>query len=85
MRLAGAARPPTVSLSGRLANVRKHTSFPLVGRENRCAYRGASDFGVVPRRKYGRMIKPMPAKVEPRKCRFCKAGRPCPVHGEKRD
>jgi len=39
----------------------------------------------MPRRKYGRMIKPMPTAVEKRKCRFCKAGRPCPVHGEKRD
>ncbi len=34
----------------------------------------------MPRRKYGRMIKPMPTQVKPEKCRFCKAGRPCPVH-----
>ncbi|HEY7587358.1 MAG TPA: hypothetical protein VIB49_01240 [Thermoplasmata archaeon] len=33
----------------------------------------------MPRRKYGRMIKPLPA-TKPEKCRFCKAGRPCPVH-----
>ena len=34
----------------------------------------------MPRRKYGRMIKPMPTQVKPEKCRFCKAGRPCPIH-----
>ena len=34
----------------------------------------------MPRRKYGRMVKPMPTAVERRKCRFCKAGRPCPIH-----
>ncbi len=34
----------------------------------------------MPRRKYGRMVKPMPVQVKPEKCRFCKAGRPCPVH-----
>ena len=34
----------------------------------------------MPRRKYGRMIKPMPVQVKPEKCRFCKAGRPCPIH-----
>ena len=38
----------------------------------------------MPRRKYGRMIKPMPV-LDRKKCRICKAGRPCPVHGEKRD
>jgi hypothetical protein len=30
------------------------------------------------------MIKPMPV-LDPKKCRFCKAGRPCPVHGEKKE
>jgi len=38
----------------------------------------------MPRRKYGRLIKPMPIAVDPKKCRFCKAGRPCPVLEEKR-
>ena len=32
-----------------------------------------------PRRKYGRMIKPLPV-TKPEKCRFCKAGKPCPIH-----
>jgi len=36
----------------------------------------------MPRRKYGRMIKPLPA-TKREKCRFCKAGRPCPVHSER--
>jgi hypothetical protein len=30
------------------------------------------------------MIKPMPV-LDPKKCRSCKAGRPCPVHGEKKE
>ncbi len=34
----------------------------------------------MPRRKYGRMIKPLPVQVKPEKCRFCRAGRPCPIH-----
>ncbi|HYY47759.1 MAG TPA: hypothetical protein VFA17_03655 [Thermoplasmata archaeon] len=38
----------------------------------------------MPRRKYGRMIKPLPV-TKREKCRFCKAGRPCPIHSEKAD
>ncbi|HKZ48689.1 MAG TPA: hypothetical protein VJ397_07895 [Thermoplasmata archaeon] len=34
---------------------------------------------LLPRRKYGRMIKPLPIYDE-KKCRFCRAGRTCPVH-----
>jgi len=28
------------------------------------------------------MIKPLPV-TKPEKCRFCKAGRPCPLHEKK--
>jgi hypothetical protein len=35
----------------------------------------------IPRRKYGRMVKPL-MPVEPKKCRFCRLGRNCPIHGE---
>ncbi|MDE1819590.1 MAG: hypothetical protein KGJ23_06250 [Euryarchaeota archaeon] len=35
----------------------------------------------MPRRKYGRMQKPIPP-VNPEKCRFCRLKRPCPLHGK---
>jgi len=28
------------------------------------------------------MIKPLPV-LKPEKCRICRAGKPCPVHGKK--
>jgi len=33
----------------------------------------------IPRRKYGRMQKPMPV-YDLKHCRFCRAGKPCPLH-----
>ncbi len=35
----------------------------------------------IPRRKYGRMVKPL-MPVDPKKCRYCRLGRNCPIHGE---
>ena len=36
----------------------------------------------MPRRKYGRLVKAVPPPPPPEKCRFCKNGIKCPVHGE---
>jgi len=36
----------------------------------------------MPRRKYGRLQKPIPP-VKEDKCRYCKLGWHCPVHGKK--
>ncbi len=33
----------------------------------------------MPRRKYGRMQKPIPP-VAPEKCRLCRLPKPCPIH-----
>ncbi len=37
----------------------------------------------IPRRKYGRMVKPL-MPVDPKKCRFCRLERNCPIHGEQK-
>jgi len=38
--------------------------------------------GGLPRRKYGHMVKSiMPVTEE--KCRYCRLGRPCPIHKKK--
>lgn len=44
-------------------------------------YAGSAHAGgaVMPRRKYGRMVKAIPPVPED-KCRYCRLGRPCPVH-----
>ena len=36
----------------------------------------------VPRRKYGRMVKPCPPTPED-KCRYCRLGLNCPIHKKK--
>ena len=41
-----------------------------------------SSVGNMPRRKYGRMVKPVPPVPE-EKCRYCRLGMNCPVHKKK--